>query len=247
MPIYGGREGTFSKPNRVLLGIGSVAGIPVKRVMRGSAGTAAVEVWPGKKVFKDNFDRADQVLGQASNWYTIGTSPYFIWVVGNNAKMYDDGNDGQRLSWSSWMEDTTTDVHYSKGKIINIGNASRGFWVSCQSSQDGTNYMGFQWTGTSLQLFTCIDGVTTARGSAGTKTQVVDDWLEIRASVHPTTGIYTYNGYVNGNLYCTWTDSTNLVKKGAAWRRVGFGLSRNRAFFTSTFSTQFSEWEGGDF
>lgn len=241
-----GREGTATPPKNALIGNGADGAVQVKRIMAGT-GNSAVEMWPAKKIFADNFDRSDQVLGTNQNWYTIGTNPYYIWVVGNNARVFDNTTDGQRLSWTSWMEDTMTDTHYSKGKIINVGNASLGTWVSIQGNQEGTDHMGFQWTGTGLQLFTRIGGVTTARGSAATKSQVVGDWLEIRSSVNPTTGIYTYNGYVNGNLYCTWADSTNLVKKGAAWRRVGFGMQRDRSAFSSRFSTQFSEWEGGDF
>lgn len=245
MPYIAG-DGSAANPiQKLLIGNGAGGTVAIQKVIAGT-GSSYAEVWPGKKVFADNFDRADVVLGTNQNWYTIGTNPYYIWVVGNNVRVFDNTTDGQRLSWTSWMEDTNTESHYSKGKLINIGNASRGFWVLCNANQAGTDHVGFQWTGTTLQLFTRINDVTTARGTSATRTQVVGDWIEIRSVINPSTGIFTYNGYVNGSLLCSWTDSTSLAKKGAGYKRVGFGLSRNRSAFVSTFSTQFSEWEGGD-
>ena len=246
MAVYPGNgAGSIGITKYGRLGNGAGGALPLSRIMVGN-GSDSIQVFPPKKVFRDNFDRSDQVLGQLWNWWTIGTSPYFIWCVGNNARMYDDNTDGQRLSWTSWMDDTSTDKHYSKGKIAIIGNSAQGTWVSCNGNQAGTDHVGFQWTGSTLQLFTRINDTTTARGTSATRAQAVGDWLEIRSVINPSTGIYTYNGYVNGSLLCSWTDSTSLAKKGAAYRRVGFGMQRNRSFFSSTLSSSFSEWEGGD-
>ncbi|MFF1946818.1 hypothetical protein ACFVWF_32290 [Rhodococcus qingshengii] len=246
MPYLIGDGSTTKPTTKMLIGNGAGGTVPIKKIVSGT-GSSTVEVWPGKKKFFDNFDRADQTLSTSADWNVIAQeNPYVLWVVGNNVRVYNDGTDGLRSSWCNWNDKCQTDVQYSKGKIVEIGNSSRGTWVLLHGNAGLTNSMGFQWTGSSLQLFSTIGTVTAVRGPSATKTQVVGDTMEIRA-YRNSSNQWVYEGWVNNLVYCTWTDTTNVIARGTSNRYVGFGMQRNRAFFNSTFSTQFSEWEGGDY
>ncbi len=202
-------------------------------------------VWPSQFVFADGFDyESDQILKPA-NWIQNGTSPYFIQSVSGNAAIFNNTTDGNHSCKVVWAKDSLTDIQYSKGTIVNIGNSSRQYWTLIHSDESASNFVGFQWAGNSLTLFTSINGATVARATA-TKTQVVGDALEVRSSTNGS-GQAVYTGYVNGTSYATWTDTSSLARRGSDYRRQGFGMNRNRAFFASTISTQFSYWEGGDY
>ncbi|MDZ7933090.1 MAG: hypothetical protein U5N21_24915 [Rhodococcus sp. (in: high G+C Gram-positive bacteria)] len=238
-------DGAAAKPmTKMLIGNGAGGTVPIQKIMAGT-GAAAVEVWPGKKKFSDNFDRADAVLGTVDGWYSTTTaSPYYLWAVGGNARVFENSTDGSRSGYSNWNEDTKTGVQYSKGTLATVGASARGTWCMVHANQTMTDYMGLQWNGDgALALFTSVGG--TIRKNT-TKTQNVGDTLELRSRLD-VDGKYVYEAWINGLMVIDWKDSTNIVNTDLNHRRVGFGMQRNRAFFNSTFSAQFSEWEGGDY
>ncbi|OFV79228.1 DUF7257 domain-containing protein [Rhodococcus erythropolis] len=238
-------DGSSAKPLKQMpIGNGAGGTVPIQKIMAGT-GTAAVELWPGKKKFSDNFERADAVFGTADGWHSTTTaSPYYLWAVGGNARVFDNNTDGSRSGWSNWNEDTKTGVQYSKGTLATVGASSLGTWCMVHANQTMTDYMGLQWNGNgALALFTSVGG--TIRKNT-TKTQNVGDTLELRAHLNAS-GKYEYEAWINGLFVIDWVDETNIVNTDLNHRRVGFGMQRNRSFFNSTFSAQFSEWEGGDF
>ena len=238
-------DGSTAKPmTKMLIGNGAGGTVPIQKIMVGT-GSSAVEVWPGKKKFSDKFDRADAVLATADGWYSTTTAaPYYLWAVGGNARVFDNNTDGSRSGWSNWNEDTKTGVQYSKGKLATVGASSLGTWCMVHANQSMSDYMGLQWNGNgALALFTSVGGTIRANT---TKTQTVGDTVELRAGLN-VSGKYVYEAWINGLFVISWTDATNIVNTDLSHRRVGFGMQRARSFFNSTFSAQFSEWEGGDY
>ena len=238
-------DGSAAKPmTKMPIGNGAGGTVPIPKIMAGT-GSSAVEVWPGKKKFFDNFDRPDAVLGTSDGWHSTTTlSPYFLWAVGGNARVFDNGTDGSRSGWSNWNEDTKTGVQYSKGKLATVGASSLGTWCMVHANASMSDYMGLQWNGNgALALFTSVGG--TIRKNT-TRTQNVGDVLELRAGLNAN-GKYVYEAWINGLFVIDWIDETNIVNTDLNHRRVGFGMQRARSLWSSSFSAQFSEWEGGDY
>lgn len=221
----------------------AVAAAEVKKVMLGT-GSANSLVWQRKKTFSDGFDYGSNQIISTSLWTQQFTAPYSIWSISGNAAIQNQATDGNHSARAVFNDNCSTDLQYSKGVIVNIGNSARQTWVAIHSNADMTTYVGVQWNGSSLTLFTTLNGVATSRATAS-KAQVVGDILEAR-STEGVDGVITYGIYINGTLYNSWRDASNVTSRGLGYRKVGFGMNRNHSFFVSTISSQFGYWEGGD-
>lgn len=243
MPINLGKGPNVVAASNVLFGSGT-GGVDAQKVVFGT-GTGIVTAWERKKKFSDNFEYGAEAVLPSPPWFVTGTPPYNLVSNGGNVRVYNDGSDGAYSSNARWLEKVATDAQFSKGKLVNIGSTSRGTWVAINGNMVAGTFVGAQWTGNTIQMFNNLSTVTTARSAAITRTQVAGDWFEIRSEI--VSGKPFYSCLVNGTVVQTWNDSTNAAPWGDSYRSVGFGMQRNRSFFTTTHSTQFSDWEGGDF
>lgn len=239
-------DGSTAKPmTKMLIGNGAGASVPIQKIMVGT-GTGATEVWPGKKVFRDDFVLSNAYL-EATKWTTIGTSPWLLCQDGGNGFCFGNTTDGNRPSQAVWKEDTSTWEQYVKAELGDVGSSGLGMWLQLHSAENSDSYMGLQWNDSTLTLFNAPGGgaSTVNRGTAS-ESRGVGKVVELRAEKSPTTGIFTYRALINGVQRISWPDSTNIVPKPAGNKKVGWGARTNRSFGSTKYSPRLAWWEGGD-
>lgn len=246
MPYIAG-DGAAAKPiQKMLIGNGAGGTVPIKKVMAGT-GSSYAEVWPGKKLFRDEFELVNSYLTVSGNWEVVGTSPWLLFQNAGSASCWGNTTDGNRPSQGTWLEETATWSQYAKGALGTTGSTGVGTWLEVHARGDSDSYVGLQISDSTLTLFNNPGGGASSisRGTAS-ETRVVGKELELRAEQDPISGIFTYRGLVNGVQRITWTDSSNVVPKPSTNKRVGWGSRTNRSFGSTKYAPALAWWEGGD-
>lgn len=239
-------DGSAGKPMAKML-IGNDAGgaVTMQKIVAGT-GSGASEVWPGKRVFRDDFVLTNAYL-ESSKWTTIGTSPWLLMQDGGNGFCFGNTTDGNRPSQAVWTQETATWEQYVKAELGATGDTGLGTWLQLHSALNSDSYMGVQWNDSTLTLFNAPGGGqnTINRGTA-TEARAVGKVVELRAEKNPTTGIFTYRVLVNNVQRISWPDTSNIVPKPAGNKRVGWGSRSNRSFGSTKYAPRLAWWEGGD-
>ena len=241
----------------IKIGFNDLASIDATRVMSGDGtsslptkvvagdGSAVTEIWPGKRVYRDEFELVNSYLG--ANWNVVGTSPWLLFQNGGAAMCFGNTTDGNRPSQGVWKAETATWSQYCKAELASVGSSGLGTWLQVHSREDSDSYMGLQWNDSVITMFNAPGGgaATINRGSAS-EARGVGKVFELRAEQNPTTGIFTYRALVNDVQRITWTDSSNIVPKPSTNKKCGWGSRTNRSFGSTKYAPSLAWWEAGD-
>lgn len=172
-----------------------------------------IVVTGGSVVYSDNFNRANGGLGV--NWQDTLDEGYEPIIVANQVE-----SDGSGDAAAYWVGGTFADNQWSQVTVVDVSGDYSGVILR----SNNTSYMVFQQVGLNVQLGFFNNGSWSLVGSVP-HTMVDGDVLKLEAIGT------TYNGYINGVLSLSETDS-NLTS-GAA----GLLVSNTQVL---------DNWSGGD-
>lgn len=150
---------------------------PVTRVMLGS-----VQVWPPEptepSIFSDDFNRADQVLGDSPNWQRMGGAPGVAVI---NAGMLQFSGAGQPDTLY-YAPDAASMNHFAQiQNKVPSGVSLNGFPLVV-AALDQNNYIGIRPRTTNWQALRCVGGAFTVLAASAAGTLVADDVIRAEVS-----------------------------------------------------------------
>ena len=236
-------DGSTARPlQQMLIGNGAGGAVPIVKIMAGT-GSGAEQVWAKAVSLSDTFP-TNGPLG--APWNVFGTSPYLPEVSGGAFRIAGSTTDGTNYAHALHSTPLATDEQMVKATITTT-NSTWPSWLILGADSSGNNSVVLNWTGSTLTIYRKISGSDTSVASAS-ESQVVGKTFELRCTKNPSTGIYTYTGYVNGAAKSglSFVDSSSTIGRGPTRRFVGLGGTRRRAAFTNSWSPNLDNWSAID-
>jgi hypothetical protein len=216
-------------------------------------GTKYVQVWPTKRSYRDDFNRANG--GPGSNWRQ--ELSYSSRILTNRLQAIDAGSTAVGTAWMTWVGGpdfgalATDSCSVTAQLITPVGTvatdvAANSTVLVIHSPEPMTNgvsvYAEFNTT-TGSRIATASSGSVAVRATGG---NVPENAL---VSIEATTvgAVCSYVFRVNGSITISWNDTTGVVPRGPTNRRWGVAVSSHRnAFSAQRFSPAIDWVEGKD-
>lgn len=218
------------------LAIGST---PIQKVSLGSS-----LLWSAGNTFTDDFNRADAAtLG--ANWRVdVNSQPK---IASNRAQFKTPSNgNGRAGNWVSYSAGTLNSDNYSvKLQLIApSGNLATDNYTGAvlavgDTFGSGVMCMAVVSTGSGIGIVTQSGTPPTTGVSSGGTGQTVQ---ATNATTVATTDLVEFQRvgnvftlYKNGVSVLSWTDASNIVSKGSAYRRFGMIVEGNYPLFNAAY------------